>query len=70
MIEVFATNIQHMKDARVIQGLFSIVFPKFEINFDLSDIDNILRVESATPIDPHSVMYYVQNLGFSIQVLE
>ena len=42
MIEVFATNIQDHKDARIVQGLFRIVFPKFNINFDLADSDHVL----------------------------
>ena len=70
MIEVFATNIKNLQDARMIQGLFSIVFPRFEINFDLSDRDHILRVKSNAPIDPGKVMGYVQNMGFNIRVLD
>ena len=70
MIEVFATDIQDHKDARTVEGLFSIVFPRFDVNFDLADCDHVLRVESPIPIDHGKVMTYVQNLGFSIRVLE
>ncbi len=70
MIEVFATNIQDHKDACIVQGLFRIVFPKFNINFDLADSDHVLRVESSTQIDQGAIMRYIQKMGFAIRILE
>ena len=70
MIEVFATNIQDRNDARIVQGLFRIVFPKFNINFDLADSDHVLRVESPTQIDKRAIMRYIQKMGFVIRSLE
>ena len=70
MIEIFATNIRSIKDARIIEGLFSIVFPRLDVNFDLDDRDKILRVQSVSPIDSNSIVSYVRNLGFSAKVID
>ncbi len=70
MIEVFATDIENRQDARVIQGLFSIVFPRLDINFDLGDTDHVLRIESRGPVDSGRIISYVKNLGYAIRILE
>ncbi len=70
MIEIFATDIKSIKDARVVEGLFSIVFPRLEVNFDLEDRDRILRVQSPSPIEHNSIVSYIRNLGFAAKVLE
>ncbi len=70
MIEIFATNIRSIKDARIVEGLFSIVFPRLDVNFDLDDRDRILRVQSLSPIDPNSIVGYMRNLGFAAKVIE
>jgi hypothetical protein len=45
MVEVFKTNVQQVDEAeRIIQDL-KVNFPNYKTNFDLSDCDNILRVE-------------------------
>lgn len=70
MIEIFATNIRSIKDARVVEGLFSIVFPRLDVNFDLDDRDRILRVQSPSPFDSRSIVGYMRNLGFAAKVLD
>ena len=70
MIEIFATNIRSIKDARIIEGLFSIVFPRLDVNFDLDDRDRILRVQSPVPIDSNSIIGYMRNLGFAAKVID
>lgn len=70
MIEIFATNIQSIKDARIVQGLISIVFPGLNVNFDLDDRDRILRVQSTAPIDANSIVGYIRNLGFAAKVID
>lgn len=70
MVEVFKTNIGSMEDAQIIKYSFDISFPKFEINFDLSDVDRVLRVKSeAEPINNNVIMRQVRNLGFTIRVM-
>lgn len=70
MIEIFATNIRSIKDARTIEGLLSIVFPRLDVNFDLDDRDRILRVQSPSPIDPNSIAGYIRRLGFAAKVID
>ncbi len=45
MVEVFKTNIQDAQIADFIVGELEKHFPSATINFDLSDCDNILRIE-------------------------
>ena len=45
-------------------------FPCYEINFDLEDCDNILRVESVgTNIDSEMVILIMEKHGAKIQIL-
>ena len=44
MIEVFKTNVQKQKQAKLLAAL-SEAFPHYRISFDLDDCDRILRVE-------------------------
>jgi len=46
MVEVFKTNIEDKTIADQIVEKLQLVLPSAEINFDLDDCDNILRVES------------------------
>ncbi|MEM6522715.1 MAG: hypothetical protein AAGF85_20680 [Bacteroidota bacterium] len=70
MIEIFATNIRSIKDARIVEGLFCIVFPRLDVNFDLDDRDRILRVQSTVPIDSKSIVGYMRNLGFAARLID
>lgn len=46
MIEVFKTNVREIDvSQQIIQRLLE-HFPNWKINFDLSDCDNILRIET------------------------
>ena len=70
-IEVFATNVCKKKEARVIEGLFQLQFPQLNVNFDMEDVDNILRVESKVGKIDHSIItQYIKRLGYGITVLE
>ncbi|WP_143097726.1 hypothetical protein [Chitinophaga sp. CF118] len=45
-VSIFETNVLHFKDAKAIISLLEMTFPHYRLNFDLSDCDHILRVES------------------------
>lgn len=45
MIRVYKTNIRQQAEADKILSILTEKFPFSSINFDLEDIDNILRVE-------------------------
>ena len=45
MVEVLKTNVQKKAQSKILLSVLSEAFPSFEINFDLSDCDKVLRVE-------------------------
>lgn len=71
MVEVFKTSINNLRDAEeVLIALYS-VFPQAAINFDLEDVDNILRVEQENGmVNFDKVIATVESSGFAIEVLE
>ncbi len=70
MVEVYRTNIENKKQAKLAIKNLRQNFPHFKINFDLEDCDNILRVESSkSKVDNNLVIQFIENLGFFIEVL-
>lgn len=70
MIEVFKTNVKLKKDARRIVALFASKLEGYKINFDLSDCDKILRIESVNDtISIKTIERWMKNEGFSCEVL-
>ena len=45
-VEIFATNVQEVSQAKDLVNILLKIFPEYLINFDLEDCDRILRVES------------------------
>lgn len=70
MIEVFKTDIKFKKDARKIMLLLSSKLENHKINFDLSDCDKILRIESPNEmISIQSIEKWLHGEGFFCEVL-
>lgn len=71
MVEVFKTNIASSKKAGHVLGILQNQFPGLEMNFDLEDCDNILRVESVADkeISIGCISKIVREHGFEIEVL-
>lgn len=70
MIEVFKTNVQLKKDAKRIIALLTSKLEGHKINFDLSDCDKILRIESVNrEISIQNVEKWMQHEGFICEVL-
>ena len=70
MIEVFKTNVISDIEATSVLTYLKTAFPYYKINFDLEDCDNILRLETdAVSIDVKSIIKFVQDHGFEIEVL-
>ncbi len=68
MIEIFSTNIKNVKEANIISGLIHLCFPNIHANFDLYDIEPILRVEfKVGSVDVKTLMSYVTSLGYDIK---
>jgi len=71
MVEVFKTSITDPKQAKRVIRKLKKVFPDYKMNFDLEDLDNILRIEnSSKKIDSHLFIKLIGDFGFSIVILE
>jgi len=68
-IEIFKTNVKNKKSAREIERRLSVDLPGCEINFDLSDCDNVLRVKGVSII-PIEIARKVKKLGYECDILE
>ena len=70
MVEVFRTNIRTEKEADSILEELQKAFPDCDINFDLEDCDNILRMETEDrTIDAAPLIALVKRYGFAIEIL-
>ena len=69
MVEVFKTNIQRKTQSKMLLGVLYEAFPSFQINFDLTDCDRILRVEGDN-IDLLRIIILVREYGFICEVLD
>ena len=68
MVEVFKTNIQDAQLANYIVGELEKLFPNAAINFDLSDCDNILRIDHHEDVIARVILLF-QNLGHFCELL-
>lgn len=68
-VEVFKTNVTDREVANKIISDLSIALPQSKINFDLTDCDNILRIESTTQIKIESITEQISRLGYTCEVL-
>ena len=69
MVEVFKTNVQRRKQAKVLLEALSRKFPSFRINFDLEDCDRILRIEGEN-VCQEKVAELLSENGYKCEVLE
>ena len=69
-VEVFKTNVQHEKDARIIIHRLEEQFPETVVNFDLEDCDKVLRVACRDQIlQTQKIMAVVESYGFVLEPL-
>jgi len=69
VVEVFKTNVQTKRIAKMIIADLSQLLPNARINFDLEDCDNILRIE-CQQLTIGEVIEIVERCGYSCSVLE
>lgn len=69
MVEVFRTNVQRPKQARILESELASQFPFIKISFDLEDCDKVLRVEGKK-FAPDKVIELLHSNGYFCQVLE
>ena len=68
MVEVFKTDVVDTTESRSLSFVLSKEFADYKINFDLSDCDRILRIESQN-INVDKVLSIVNGMGYQCQVL-
>lgn len=69
-VEVFKTNVNRRKYAKVLLTEIHKTFAGYHANFDLDDCDNILRVQCSNgTICPHTMILFLQRFGYRAEVL-
>ena len=69
MVEIFKTNVRSIREAkRIIQKLAE-EFPKYKINFDLSDCDRILRIQGNNILE-RKIISIVASLNYNCEIVE
>ncbi|MEC3965880.1 hypothetical protein [Flagellimonas halotolerans] len=70
IVEVFCTSVTTIEKAEFLLGKLQKEFPSCEINFDLEDCDNILRVATAgSTMDTAPIIKLVKKYQEDIQIL-
>jgi hypothetical protein len=69
VIEVFKTDVNDEREAKMVVEMLLQSFPGSRINFDLQDCDRVLRVEGKG-ICNHTVILVLKQAGFCCSVLE
>ncbi|MCS3552465.1 MULTISPECIES: hypothetical protein [Sphingobacterium] len=68
MVQIFKTNVTNKKEAKLLAVILSKENPDYNINFDLDDCDNILRIENVE-IKNHCIITCLQELGYTCEIL-
>ncbi len=70
MVEIFKTNVCDSEHARDLIEKLSERSSEYKINFDLTDKDRILRVQSRTEsINASAIIELLKQFGFDAEVL-
>ena len=70
MVEVFRTNVTSHVQANLLIDHMRDAFKDYEVNFDLEDCDNILRVEYQDGVvDSAHLVVFLKALGCMAEVL-
>ncbi len=69
MVEVFKTNVTEQLHAAALLTLLSQHLPGHQVNFDLNDCDNILRVKGGN-VPVAKIIELVSSNGFECTLLD
>ena len=69
MVEVFKTNVKKANQSKVLVRKLLAHYPQSDVNIDLEDSDNILRIEGQD-ICPYKIIELVTDNGYECEVLE
>ncbi|MFK7812639.1 MAG: hypothetical protein AB8B59_09105 [Maribacter sp.] len=67
-ISIFRTSLIDLKDISQVKSVLDILVGKKEWNFDLEDVDNILRIHAATHLNGF-LAQELRKLGFECEEL-
>lgn len=67
-ISIFKTSINDEKDIQIVKGILDVIVGKNKWNFDLEDVDNILRIYSNTRIKAFLIQE-LYKLGYKCEEL-
>ncbi len=71
MIEVFKTSVSKKKEAISVAFEIKTCFPGYIVNFDLYDVDHVLRIENKTgSVLSVSVIKIMKSLSHQCEILE
>ncbi|MBT1703693.1 hypothetical protein [Chryseosolibacter indicus] len=70
MVEVFKTNVESVDHAQLLIAEIHKNFGAYAANFDLTDCDKVLRIQSKTGIvDCNELISLLRKFGFNAEVL-
>jgi len=69
MVEVFKTNIKKSTQSKLLVKKLLAHYPESDVNIDLEDCDNVLRVEGNN-ICPHKIIELVTTDGYECEMLQ
>jgi len=69
MVEVFKTNVRSADQANALVNEIHRVFISYKVNFDLTDCDKILRVQSSEEVNAYALIEMLRCFGFEASVL-
>lgn len=69
MVEVFKTTVSDAYYAQVLLHKIHRRFPYYRANFDLTDCDRILRIQTNGQVDVPAIAHIVRAYGYCAEVL-
>jgi len=70
MVEVFQTTVSNTRQAKLLQQNILVRYPDLQINFDLQDCDNILRIVYEKELNRPGIEAISNRMGIRIKVLD
>lgn len=67
-VEIFKTNIDSKEKAEEVLDYLSGSFPSYQINFDLEDCDNVLRVVG-NEICVEKILHAMTKIGYHCELI-
>ena len=69
MVEVFKTTVSDAYYAKLLLQKIHQQFPGYRANFDLTDCDRILRIETFARLDPDQILFIIRSFGYQAEIL-